>query len=98
MSDPNCRIIIMDVNVNGGEFVIVNVYAPCVSKPKEQVEFLNQLSSQISNIDNVFGKKYCRGDKNFLMNIGLDRVGGNPSHDDNVLYTWRQKKKSIDPK
>ena len=42
VSDPNGRFIIMDVNVNGQEFVIVNMYAPCVSKPKEQVEFWNQ--------------------------------------------------------
>ena len=68
------------------KFLIVNVYAPCVSKTKGQVKFLNQLSSHISNIDNVFGKNIvCGGDTNFLMNIGLDRAGGNPSHDESVL-------------
>ena len=86
VSDPNGRFIIMDVTVNGEEFLIVNVYTPCVSKPKEQVEFWNQLSFHISNMDNVFEKNIiCGGDINFLMNIGLDRAGGNPSHDDNVL-------------
>ena len=87
MSDPNGRFIILDINVKGESFLIVNVYAPCVSKPKDQTEFWNQLSLHISNIENVHEKNIvCGGDINFLMNIGLDRAGGNPRHDDNVMH------------
>ena len=75
------------MNVKGESFLIINVYAPCVGKPKEQVEFWNKLALTVSNIENVHNKNIvCGGDINFLMNIGLDRAGGNPRHDDNVVH------------
>ena len=65
--------------------LLVNVYAPCIDKPNDQVEFWNNLTSLILHFDNLDEKLiWCGGDINFLMNIGLDRSGGNPRHNEDV--------------
>ena len=85
-ADLNGRFLIVDLNIQGQSMLFINVYAPCSDKPKDQVDFWNKLSSSILEINNWEEKQIiCGGDINFLMNIYLDRSGGNPQHDDNVM-------------
>ena len=66
--------------------LLVNVYAPCIDKPNDQIEFWNKLTSLILYFDNLDEKLiFCGGHINFLMNIGLDRWGeGYPRHNGDV--------------
>ena len=83
--DKNGRYIIMDVDIQGQRMLLVNVYAPCIDKPNDQVELWNKLTSLILDFDNLDEKLIlCGGDINFLMNIDLDRSGGNPRHNEDV--------------
>ena len=83
--DKNGRYIIMDVDIQGQRMLLVNVYAPCIDKPNDQVEFWNKMTSLILDFDNLDERLIlCGGDINFLMNIGLDRSGGNPRQNEDV--------------
>ena len=80
--DQNGRYIILDLETQGKQMVIVNACAPCSSKPKEQGIFWDNLRASISSIQDLDEKFLIMGgDYNVLMNINLDRYGGNPRHD-----------------
>ena len=72
--------------MQGQPILLINVYARCASKPKEQCEFWDNIRNSISGIDN-YDDKYLiiGGDFNILMNIALDRSGGNPRHNVTVI-------------
>ena len=71
----------MDVDIQGQRMLLVNVYAPCIDKPNDQVEFWNKMTSLILDFENLDERLIlCGGDINFLMNIGLDRAGGGVIH------------------
>jgi exonuclease III len=83
--DQSGRAICLELGIQGHDIIIINVYYPCASKPKDQEALWDKVRNMISEIDN-YDEKYIimGGDFNFLMNLGLDRDGGNPSHNESV--------------
>ena len=84
--DNNGRYIIIDAVINNTAFVLVNAYAPTCNMPNEQVNFFLELCNKIQNV-NQDGNKFIivGGDMNILMNVLLDRDGGNPRYNGNVM-------------
>ena len=84
--DQNGRFIILDIEIQGHPFILVNVYFPCASKPRKQELMWDNLRKFISEIDNYEDKCVLMGgDFNVLMNIHLDRDGRNPRYDERVM-------------
>ena len=70
-SDMLGRFIYVDVNIDGFDFRLVNVYAPNV--PRERKDFFNELYGVLlCSKEIVLG-----GDFNCVGNLRLDKMGGN---------------------
>jgi exonuclease III len=70
VSDPNGRFIIVDINVSGKIFTLVNIYAPNDDCP----QFFKEIDKQLGNFQCdaiAFG-----GDFNCVLNLTLDKKGG----------------------
>ena len=65
------RYVILDVNINGTDFRLINVYMP--NNAGERKEFISNLASFLVT------KRYIilGGDINFVENLSLDKKGGN---------------------
>ena len=65
-SDPNGNYIILDINIDGKKFILVNLYGPNDNKPKFYKELMQGYKS--FNNDNII---MC-GDWNLVINPDLD--------------------------
>ena len=84
--NQNGRFIILNIEIQGHPVILTNVYFPCASKPRKQELMWDNFRKFISEIDNYDDKSlFLGGDFNVLMNIHLDRDGGNPRYDERVL-------------
>ena len=84
--DKNGRFIMLDIVINDTAFVIVNAYAPTSNSPTDQAHFFTDINEMIQKF-NSNGDKYVivGGDMNILMDLCLDRYGGNPKFNHNVM-------------
>ena len=79
--DPNGRYIILDLEIQGSPFIIVNSYARNYesSQVEVEVEVLKQTVKIIENMDITQNKRFVFGeDFNVLFSTILDSDGGNP--------------------
>ena len=82
----NGRFIILDVFINNQAFVLANVYAPSSNAPAEQAQFFLNIDNIIQRVNKDCNKNIIvGGDMNILMNVDLDRDGGNPRYNVNVM-------------
>lgn len=87
--DINGRYICLDVSIQDHVICLFNAYAPCSSKNKDQLTFFAEVYDVLSahckhgkgEVKNVI----IGGDLNILMNSSLDRSGGNPVYNINVM-------------
>ena len=75
--DNNGRYIILNIQIQGSPFIIINYYAP--DKENDQLLVLNEINQTIDeldveqNIQIIWG-----GDFNISFDLQLDTDGGNP--------------------
>ena len=76
-SDNNGRLLIMNISVNGNEYLLINIYNENVEK--DQVNLLNCLENQLDGFDIGCNTNIIlAGDFNFFFNKNLEAKGGNP--------------------
>ena len=82
--DVQGRYVLVEADVQGSNFLFVNVYAP--NKVQEQCLFFNNLNKIIENfvVDKEQKKIVIGGDFNIALDSDLDCSGGNPSKKDSV--------------
>ena len=70
-TDNDDRILILDVTINDGDFVLISLCN--VNTETEQVSVFNNLSSVLKNVDVTLEKKLIlAGDFNLFLNPKLD--------------------------
>ena len=77
VADENGRYILLDVTVQGSNYIIGNVYAP--NKIQEQCSFFDKLQHKLDNL--VTGQNQriiIGGDFNVVRDLDLDSSGGSP--------------------
>ena len=77
-TDDEGRYIVLEAEVQGANFLLVNVYVP--NKVQEQCRFIENLNSTIDDVikDNE-PKLVVGGDFNVTLESDLDCSGGNPA-------------------
>jgi exonuclease III len=85
--DVEGRLLVIDDNINGIDFRLINVYCP--NQPRPRRVFLNSLSRFLAG-----GKRYLiiGGDFNCVGNVTLDKIGGNRTLGEaggEILADWR---------
>jgi len=72
-TDPEGRYIILDIEINAERVLVVNSYAP----NEDKAVFFEKLVEKVSEYetDNVI----WGGDHNLVLNVDLDKCGGNPT-------------------
>ena len=71
-SDPAGRFIIVDIETEGRVLTLVNIYAPNQDKP----DFFRKVADQLLSFD---CEEICLGgDFNLVLDISMDKKGGNP--------------------
>ena len=81
--DVRGRYVIMEADVQGSNFLFVNIYAP--NKVQEQCYFFDSLNNIIENfVVNKEQKIVIGGDFNTALDSDLDCSGGNPFRKESV--------------
>ena len=76
-SDKNGRILVTQVDINGTEFVIVDLYNP--NTEQEQINTFEELQSMLTNFDKNSKNFLFGGDFNFFLDKKLEAKGGKPT-------------------
>ena len=77
LSDNDGRILILDVNIDDGNFSLINFYNP--DTEAEQLKTLSKLTEMLTKLHLTQNNNIiCVGDFNLLFNIKLESNGGNP--------------------
>jgi len=77
--DEDGRYIMLEVNHNGTQLLILNVYAPTKDKVSAQVRFFQQLNTLLE--DHIDKHLVIAGDFNTCLNPTLDKKGGTTESD-----------------
>ena len=78
VGDKNGRIFILDVNIDGIKYVLVNIYN--ANNEVEQVQVLSELSELMKNINfSEENRIVLAGDLNVFVDSKLETKGGKPS-------------------
>ena len=81
--DSEGRHVLLDVTIQGSDFLLVNIYAP--NDVKEQCRFFRNLNQLIeNNYNNVEEKIVVGGDFNVTFDQDLDCSGGKPTKKNSV--------------
>ena len=91
--DQQGRFIILDMEIDGFRFTLANVYGPNEDDP----DFFTSLITEIDSLDNE--NKIVGGDFNFVMDVKIDKKGGNPrTHfkSQQVIRAWCEDSELID--
>ena len=76
-SDNNGRLLIMNISVDGNEYILINIYNENIEK--DQVNLLNCLENQLDGFDIGCNTNIIlAGDFNFFFDKNLEAKGGNP--------------------
>ena len=63
--------------IDGFDFLLINIYN--AYREKEQVSVLNQLTTILSNFENIDNHVLFTGDFNIFFLVSLDAKGGTPA-------------------
>ena len=77
LSGNDGRILILDVDIDDGNFGLINFYNP--DTEAEQLKTLSKLTEMLTKLHLTQNNNIiCAGDFNLLFNIKLESYGGNP--------------------
>ena len=77
LSGNDGRILILDVDIDDGNFSLINFYNP--DTEAEQLKTLSKLTEILTKLHLTQNNNIiCVGDFNLLFNINLESNGGNP--------------------
>ena len=77
LSGNDGRILILDVDIDDGNFSLINFYNP--DTEAEQLKTLSKLTEMLTKLHLTQNNNIiCVGDFNLLFNINLESNGGNP--------------------
>ena len=77
LSGNDGRILILDVDIDDGNFSLINFYNP--DTEAEQLKTLSKLTEMLNKLHLTQNNNIiCVGDFNLLFNINLESNGGNP--------------------
>ena len=77
LSGNDGRILILDVDIDDGNFSLINFYNP--DTEAEQLKTLSKLTEMLTKLHLTQNNNIiCAGDFNLLFNIKLESYGGNP--------------------
>ena len=78
IKDKNGRILILQVNIQGSNYILINIYN--ANTEQQQLTILNLLDEFIDTIEiNRETQILVGGDLNFIHDLLLDADGGKPS-------------------
>ena len=87
--DENGRYIILNISVDGTDFLLVNFYAPTKNFEAEQVVYIDQLRILLE--DQLDQNMILGGDFNTVLNPDIDKKGGS-QYNTPLRYTDKLKK------
>ncbi len=90
--DQQGRYVIIDLELEGCKFTLANIYGPNIDDPEFFSDMITDVALQNDYI--VIG-----GDFNFVMDVELDKKGGNPkTHDKSarIIKAWCDDSNLID--
>ena len=94
-ADTPGRYVVMEADVQGSDFWLVNVYAP--NKVQEQCLFFDNLNNVIENfVVDKEQKIVIGGDFNIALDSDLDCSGGNPFKKDSGLHKKISNRREVD--
>lgn len=70
--DPECRYVILDVIIGSNKYILASYYGPNLDLPDVLIDFLEKINNDEGH-ELILG-----GDFNFVINVLLDKKGGNP--------------------
>ena len=77
-TDQNGRYIVLQVDIQGNPYLLINYYAPNLET--QQVSVLDELTKVLSNLELKENTNLISGgDFNLILNLDLDADGGNPT-------------------
>ena len=77
ITDKHRRILILDVTIDGSEYILVNFYN--ANTESEQLKVLNDLSELMQKVNIKQGKQIVlAGDSNSFFDSNLEAMGGKP--------------------
>ena len=77
ITDKHGRILIVDVTIDGSEYVLVNIYN--ANTESKQLKVLNDLSELMKKVNITHGKQtVLAGDFNLFFDSNLESKGGKP--------------------
>jgi exonuclease III len=87
-SDLDGRILIVELNINGVLYYILNIYAPSSNIEKDKLNFINKLKSELLPLIN--NNIIIGGDWNIVLDPNIDKKGGSniakyPKYRENLL-------------
>ena len=83
-TDKHGRILILDVTIDGSEYILVNIYNANIES--EQLKVLNDLSELMKKVNVIHGKQIVlAGDFNLFFDSNLEAKGGKPIQKKNLL-------------
>ena len=75
LSDNDGRILILDVDIDGENFILINLYNP--NTETEQLKALSKLTEMLTKLHLTQNNNtICAGD--LFFNVKLESYGGNP--------------------
>ena len=83
-TDQNGRYIVLQVDIQGNPYVLINYYVPNLET--QQVSVLDKLTKVLSNLELKENTNLILGgDFNLILNLNLDADGGNPTLKSNSM-------------
>ena len=94
-TDKHGRILILDVTIDGSEYILVNIYNANIES--EQLKVLNDLSELMKKVNITHGKQIVlAGDFNLLFDSNLEAKGGKPILKEKSVARMIELKKEYD--
>ena len=83
-TDQNSRYIVLQVDIQGNHYVLINYHAPNLKT--KQVNVLFELTKVLSNLELKENTNLIlKGDFNLIINLNLDADGGDPTLKSNSM-------------
>ena len=77
ITDKRGRILILDVTIDGSEYILVNIYN--ANKESKQLNVLNDLNELMKKVNITYGKQIVLADNfNLFFDRNLEAKGGKP--------------------
>ena len=94
-TDKHGRILILDVTIDGSEYVLINIYNANIES--EQLKVLNDLSELMKKVNITHGKQIVlAGDFNLFFDSNLEAKGGKPILKEKSVARMTEFKKEYD--